>query len=248
MTAWRVRLMPRVLVAILTIGSTLGIAEAQLRLADESDRAAFRAWYVFLADAQFYRTTADVDDCAALVRYAYREALRPHTPEWVRLARLPLTPAYPDVRHRPTGSADGWPLFKVSDDASAPLAEFANARTIIGYNTRLVSRDAHALRPGHLIYFRQPHQDSPDHLMVFVGRSLFEPEGVDWIVYHTGPSDPHPSVRSTDDAAAPDRASQANAGEVRKVRLADLLRHPSPHWRPVPDNPNFVGIFALSVQ
>ena len=30
---------------------------AQVRLADESDRAAFRAWFVLLADAQFERQT-----------------------------------------------------------------------------------------------------------------------------------------------------------------------------------------------
>jgi hypothetical protein len=33
---------------------------AQVRLADESDRAAFRAWFVLLADAQFERQTDDV--------------------------------------------------------------------------------------------------------------------------------------------------------------------------------------------
>lgn len=242
MTARSMR-MRRAVAAILVFGSTLGVAQAQLRLADESDRSAFRSWFVFLADAQFYRTTADVIDCAALVRHAYREALQAHTPEWVRRARLPLAPSYPDVRERPRGTANGWPLFKISADAAAPLAEFANARTIVGFNTRLVSRDARALRPGHLIYFQQPHQDSPDHLMVFVGHSVLEPEGNDWVVYHTGPSAPHATAPPGGGAPEPDGTG---SGEVRKVRLADLLRHPSPHWRPVPGNPNFVGIFALS--
>ena len=53
----------------------------QIRLADESDRLAFGAWFAFLADAQFYRPSQEVTDCAALVRYAFREALRAHTPE-----------------------------------------------------------------------------------------------------------------------------------------------------------------------
>ena len=53
-------------------------AGTEIRLLDESDRASFRAWFVFLADAQFYRPTADVTDCAGLVRHAVREALRAH--------------------------------------------------------------------------------------------------------------------------------------------------------------------------
>ena len=40
--------------------------------------------------------------------------------------------------------------------------------------------------------------------MVFVGRSHFEDEGDDWVVYHTGPLDGGP-------------------GEVRKVRLSTLV-------------------------
>jgi len=39
---------------------------AQVRLADASDRAAFRSWFVLLADAQFERPAPDVVDCAAL--------------------------------------------------------------------------------------------------------------------------------------------------------------------------------------
>jgi uncharacterized protein YfaT (DUF1175 family) len=46
------------------------------------DAAAFRQWFTFLAESQFYRKTSDlpkeIDDCAALLRFAYREALREH--------------------------------------------------------------------------------------------------------------------------------------------------------------------------
>jgi len=230
-----------VLALTLVAGPLLGVVRGQLRLADHSDRAAFRSWFVFLADTQFYRQTSDVDDCAALVRHAFREALRPHTPEWVRTAELPLAPAYPDVTRGPKGGAQGWPLFRISADPSANLAEFADARTIVNYNASLVSREARAARPGDLLYFRQPHQGSPDHLMVFVGRSVFEPDHDDWIVYHTGPS----GTTAHELLEAPDPS--IDPGEVRKVRLADLLHHPSPHWRPVPDNPNFVGIFTLRI-
>jgi len=207
---------------------------AQVRLADESDRSSFRAWFVFLADAQFYRQTRDVTDCAGLVRHAFREALREHTPEWRRTAALPAPVAYPEVRSRPEGRANGWPLFRVSAASPPRLAEFADAHTIVRYNASLVGRDTAAARPGDLLYFHQSSPSSPDHLMVFVGPSVLEPGAGDWLVYHTGAS-PRGGERSAD------------PGEVRKVRLADLVRHPSPRWRPLPSNPEFVGVFRLAI-
>ena len=201
---------------------------SQVRLADESDRAAFRSWFVLLADAQFERTAPDVIDCAALVRHAFREALRAHTPEWVRRADLPFAPQFADVRSAPKPTAAGWPLFRVAAGEPARFAEFADARTLVHLNARPLGRDTAAARPGDLLYFHQPGQAAPDHLMVVVGRSFFEAEGTDWVVYHTGPTDDGP-------------------GEVRKVQLATLARHPSPRWRPVAANPNFVGVFRLSV-
>ena len=212
--------------ALVTIFSGGGGVSAQVRLADESDRAAFRSWFVLLADAQFERQTDDVKDCAALVRHAVREALRAHTPEWVRRAGLPFTPQFADVRSAPRAGQDGLPLFRVSSDATPKFAEFADAKTLINLNAKPLGRDAHAARPGDLLYFRQPGQREPDHLMVFVGRSHFETEGDDWVVYHTGPLDGGP-------------------GEVRKVRLSTLTQHPAPRWRPLASNPSFVGVFRL---
>jgi uncharacterized protein len=219
--------------AILSLTLLLTVAwstngAAQVRLADESDRAAFRSWFVLLADAQFENPQPDVTDCAAFVRFAFREALRAHTREWARRVQLPFTPSFPDVRSAPKAAADGWPLFRVSTGATARYAEFADARTLVALNARPLGRDLAALRPGDLLYFRQEGQRQPDHLMVFVGRSFFDPDGSDWIVYHTGPSPEGP-------------------GEVRKVRLADLMRHPSPRWRPQPSNSAFVGVFRLGL-
>ncbi len=207
----------------LVAGSAL---HAQLRLTDESDRAAFRAWFVLLADAAYYQPPADAGDCAALVRHAMREALRPHSPEWLRLARLPLAPALPDVRMRPQPIDGRLPLYRVSDVPGDPLAEFADAKTLVRWNTRLVSRDPADARPGDLLYFRQPSQRQPDHLMIVVGPSRFDPSATDFIVYHTGPDD-------------------AGPGEIRKVRLADLRQHPAPRWRPDASNRAFVGVFRL---
>jgi uncharacterized protein YfaT (DUF1175 family) len=121
-------------------------------------------------------------------------------------------------------------MFRVSEGPPPRYAEFADAKTLIRLNARFLGRDVSALRPGDLLYFRQQDQRLPDHVMVFVGRSAFEPEGTDWVVYHTGPS--------TGEAA-----QEATGGEVRKVRLADLQRHPAERWRPVFANHRFVGVF-----
>jgi hypothetical protein len=197
---------------------------AQYRLADESDRQAFKSWFVYLADARFYVPAPDVTDCAALVRHAWREALRAHTPEWRRQSGLPTVPAFPDVRRPPKASGEHWPLFRVSEDAGAPFREFADARTLVRFNARRVAREWQAARPGDLLYYHQAGQREPDHLMVVVGPSSFDASAQDFVVYHTGPDDRSP-------------------GEVRKVRMSDLLRHPAPRWRPIPDNRAFIGVF-----
>ncbi len=219
--------------ALLRIGAVLALTgaggatgAAQVRLADESDRAAARSWFVLLADAQFEERAPEVTDCAALVRFAFREALRPHTTEWVKRVRLPFTPTFPDVRSAPAATASGWPLFRVAGGAAPRYAEFADAQTLVAMNARLIGRDIAGLQPGDLLYFNQPTQSQPDHLMVFIGRSFFDRAAADWVVYHTGPLDGGP-------------------GEVRKVRLRDLMQHPAPRWRPLASNSRFVGVFRL---
>ena len=62
--------------------------------------------------------------------------------------------------------------------------------------------------------------------MVVIGPSRFDPSSGDFIVYHTGPD-------------------EQTRGEIRKVRLSDLLRHPAPRWRPLPANEAFIGVFRL---
>ncbi len=210
---------------VVAAGIAVGLvgAPAQVRLSDDTDRSACRAWLVVLADAQFYRPTSDVTDCAGLVRHALRESIRAHTPEWLRKWTLPGMPSYPDVRHPPMPRDGSWPLFRVGDDR---YAEFADARTIVRYNTRFIDRSLSAARPGDLLYFHQETGATPDHVMVFVGRSVFDASARDWVVYHTGPDG-------------------ERAGDMRKVRARDLERHPAPRWRPVPENPVFVGVFRL---
>ena len=193
----------------------------RVRLADESDRAAFRSWFVLLADAQFERPTADVTDCAALVRHALREALRAHTPEWVAArSALPFTPQFADVRSAPRAGADGWPLFRITRTPRPRIAEFADAKTLVRPQQPVRSAATLDALPGPATCSTSgsPGSAQPDHLMVFVGRSHFESEGDDWVVYHTGPS---------------------TAGQAKCARCGSrrCVQHPAPRWRPLASNP-----------
>lgn len=194
---------------------------------DAQDRAAFLAWFTLLADAQFYRPTGDVADCAGLIRHAAREALRDHTPEWLRRIAIPGGQVRRSLRVRVIADGESLPLFRIAE-RPARYAEFADARTIVRFNTSFVSRDAAAARPGDLLAFEQQGQALPAHLMVFIGRSSYEPDRADWVVYHTGPD-----------------VASGQPGEMRKASLADLRRHPAPRWRPLAANPAFLGVYRL---
>ena len=200
---------------------------AQVRLADESDRAAFRGWFVLLADAAFYRPPPEVTDCAALVRYAMREALRPHTPEWLRLARLPLAPALPEVR-APTGGrrrpAAALPCRRRCRRGDGGVRRRAHAGALehAAHLARGVGRAARAT----CSTIASSSNANPTISWSSSARRASIAPADDFIVYHTGPDDRGP-------------------GEIRKVRMADLRQHPAPRWRPVPSNHAFIGVFRL---
>jgi uncharacterized protein len=213
---------------------------AELR--SSSDRESFRGWFTGLAELQFYDLSEQWNpaqrDCAGLVRFAMREALRRHDRAWY----LRMGPGYeqlaPDVRaYTLDESPVGEKLFRTaagrfaeSDLSDGTLSEFADARTLKDHNAQFVGRDGAAALPGDLLFFYRPHAGSyPYHVMIHLGRARIDGEGAtDWVVYHTG--------------AAPD-----SAGEVRKVRLATLARHPDPRWRPLAANRNFLGFYRLRI-
>ena len=215
-----------------------------LRLRSPADRDAFRRWFRFLAESQAFAARqelpAEIVDCAALARFAYREALRSHDSSWARALRLSALPAIPGVEKyvypfTPLGAA----LFRVrpgplveSDVADGAFAEFADAKTLSLFNSHFLSRDLRRALPGDLLFYRQPQapegQERSYHTMIFLGPSQFEPDAQSWVVYHTGPLRNGP-------------------GEIRRVSTEDLLRHPEPRWRPVPGNPAFLGVYRWNI-
>jgi len=210
-----------------------------LRL-DPTDGQAFRRWSAFLAELQYFRPPgelpAEINDCAALLRFAYREALREHTSEWATALGLEgLPPGAPVSKYAYPYTPLGASLFRVEPGRFRPgdlseraFAQFADAETLRKLNTHFVSRDLRDARPGDLLFFRQLEQDLPYHTMIYLGPSQFEESPEPFIVYHTGPLDGGP-------------------GEIRRPSVDELMLHPSPRWRPQAGNPNFLGVYRWNI-
>ena len=210
-----------------------------LRLHDAADRASFRRWFTLLAEAQYYRGRTlppEIDDCAALLRFAYREALRTHDAAWAQLMALPAPATASDVRqyqypYTPLEAA----LFRVRagnfDTASlhdGSFAQFADVETLLRYNTFRVGRDLTRAQPGDVIFFRQDRPKMQFHAMIFLGQSQVEPGDEQFVAYHTGPTGNKP-------------------GEIRRLTVTQLINYPDARWRPVPSNPAFLGLYRWNI-
>ncbi len=225
---------------VLDVGDAIGDGTPDfMRLHDPADRAAFRRWFTLLAESEYYggkKLPAEIDDCAALVRFSYREALRAHDAAWARAAALPAPASAADVQqyqypYTPLAAAlfrvrDG--SFTIGDLGDRAFAQFADVKTIWRYNTFFVGRDLDWARSGDLLFFRQDGQKMPFHAMIFLGRSQIETGNEQFIVYHTGPSG---------------KAS----GEIRRWSVAELVNYPEARWRPIASNPAFLGVYRWNI-
>jgi uncharacterized protein YfaT (DUF1175 family) len=206
------------------------------------DRENFRRWFTSIAEIQFYQLSeqwkSEQRDCAGLVRFAMREALRHHDRTWFQR----MGPAYEPVARDVMGfdldnNQLGEKIFRTEtgayhdgDQRSAKFSEFADGRTLKNFNVVFVSRDRREAQPGDLMFYYQPWvQKFPYHVMVFLGTPRVAPNSQrDWVVYHTGST-------ATDD------------GAVKKVELSVLDQHPDPRWRPLETNKNFLGFYRLKI-
>jgi uncharacterized protein YfaT (DUF1175 family) len=206
-----------------------------LRLTDPVDQAAFRRWFTLIAEYQALRPPSavppEIADCASLLRYSYREALKRHDENWLMATGIDVPAAPGEIRawsypHTPLGTA----LFRVqpgpfepADISNGAFAQFADAKTLVQRNAYLVSRDVRSALPGDLLFYRQFGQSSPWHSMIVI-RSGANAE----VVYDTGPDHNEP-------------------GQLRRVLLSELLDHPQPQWRPLAGNPNFLGVYRWNI-
>ena len=106
-----------------------------LRLDSVTDRQAFRHWFTTIAERQAFAANlpAEINDCAALLRYSYREAMRRHDATWAATSDFGGAPAVADVaKYRYPYTPVGPRLFRVKDGAftSADLSDgtFAEGR------------------------------------------------------------------------------------------------------------------------
>lgn len=206
------------------------------------DRESFRRWFTSVAELQFYRLSeqwnVDQRDCAGLVRFAMREALRRHDRPWFQKMGPGYETVAPDVAgfdldHNPLGEKifrTDFGSFHESDLRNGRFSEFADGRALKNFNSAFVSRDRRAAQPGDLLFYYQPWvQKFPYHVMIFLGGPRVAPNGAqDWVVYHTG-------------------SSPTDQGTVKKVELSVLDHHPDPRWRPVESNRNFLGFYRLKI-
>lgn len=193
---------------------------------DSSDERALResAAVIALAQANHLSPTwqKSQQDCAGLVRFAYREALRARsTRQLKRLeisSRIYLPTVSPTLRNRyPTFPAIWITAF--DNDGAPVFGNFADAETLISYNFVLESRDFEQAKLGDILVFRKELESlSPYHLMLYAPG----PSGK-YVVYHNG--------------------GQNNEGQVRVVRADDLFSSPDPSWRPNRNNPFFLGVY-----
>jgi len=211
-----------------------------LRLEDDRDQQAFRHWFTWLAEVQYFQPSVarpvEINDCAALIRYAYREALHAQDSAWAATARIPLAPAFPSVAKyqypfTPLGAA----LFRTREgpfDASSltdgSFAQFADVRTLWRFNTHLVGRVLSAALPGDLLFFHQDTGMGRFHSMIYLGESQIHNNGRSYILYHTGPSG-------------------ADPGEIRRLNVEELMSFPRAEWRPLAANPGFLGVFRWNI-
>ncbi|MFN0111012.1 MAG: DUF1175 family protein [Blastocatellia bacterium] len=220
-----------------------GIPDAA-ELHSVDDRQNFRRWFASIAEMQFYRVsplwTEEQRDCAGLVRFAWREALKKHDRIWLLGMGEGFEVVASDVKaisleKNPLGEK----LFRTEfgafaeGDFPARFSEFADAKTLKNYNSIFNTRNrqqVNQLLPGDLLFFHQPWvQKFPYHVMIFLGEAQQANEGAnDWVVYHTG-------------------SSADDKGELKKVRLSVLDQHPNPRWRPVERNQNFLGFYRLKI-
>jgi uncharacterized protein YfaT (DUF1175 family) len=211
-----------------------------LRLDEEADRQAFRRWFTYLAEAQYFQRPeerpAEIVDCAALIRYAYREALRAHDAAWANASGLKLVPAFDSVaKYRYPFTPLGAALFRVrpgpfraGDLSSGAFLQFSDAQTLWRYNTHRATRDVARALPGDLLFFRQESGRVTFHSMVYIGASLVRPDERRYLLYHTGPEG-------------------ADPGEIRRLTVEDLMNFPKAEWRPLESNASFLGVARWNI-
>lgn len=222
-------------------------------LTSQSDRTSFRRWFTTIALGQL----THIDDrwhdrdCAGLIRYCYREALKRHDNAWLSSRKWLITGAIPDVRkyNYPNVPLVGTKVFNAGsrepergegvrgregereirparnlserESMVERFSEYAEAARLKDNSLGFFSRDPEEALPGDILFYLN---DTDSEWPYHTMVYL----GGGMTVYHTGP-----------DGDAP--------GIVKRLSLAELSRHPNPRWHPVASNPYFLGFYRWRI-
>ncbi len=227
-----------------------------IKLVNENDRQAFIDWFVQIVELQFYDQNVKWDegnrDCSGLARFAYMESLKKHSEQWKSQWGHLLDWSIPDIQkyNYPDVPVIKQKLFRtrngsfsIKDIEDNAFSIFATSELLMRYNTRFIDKDISMAQPGDLLFFKNGRYF---HLMIYLGvpkgEKILMQKNVrkskntgshnknqkPYLVYHTGPI-------------------EKAIGEVRKVSVSTLMKHPNPKWRPIPVNPHFLGVYRWNI-
>ncbi|AEH51888.1 DUF1175 domain-containing protein [Pseudothermotoga thermarum] len=198
---------------------------------DQKDSARFRNWFINIALDVFMNDSAIWNekerDCAGLIRFCAREALRKHDSNWLKRSGY-KGPILPDVEkynypHLPLIGDKLFRIVKGRYNSPDEFGTFAVARILVECSMRFVSKDVKHALPGDVLVFMHPEDfEMPYHTMIYLGKLGTDQ---DWILYHTGPIN-------------------QSTGELRLVKLESLSSF-DPSWEVSERNKYFLGFYRF---
>lgn len=173
---------------------------------------------LFQAKSISLNWTQEQQDCAGLVRFVYREALKKRTVKQRNLLKIPVNLYFPSLTDDTRKLFPHYPnIWEVS---KKNYSSFADAENLITYNFNFISKEISDLELGDLLVFNKNESSlEPWHLMIYVGKENNKPLAI----YHNG--------------------EKNKDAKIRIVSIFDLMNSPDPQWLPSKNNPFFMGIY-----
>ncbi|CEP77379.1 MAG: DUF1175 family protein [Defluviitoga tunisiensis] len=199
---------------------------------DAQDSYSFSYWFnsIILNIINGYITLpSNYEDCAGLIRFAYKESLKKHDQNWIKntgykgIVKEDVKKYnYPDIPFYGTN------IFKIDKNNINPdsFSNYASARVLIEMNMDFLSKNIEVAQSGDILVFFHPEDpEFPYHVMVYFEDPVsFE----EYAIYHTGPVD------------------EFNSGEFRVVKIKNLYKA-DPTWMAVPENKSFMGVYRFKI-
>ncbi|MBD3284831.1 DUF1175 family protein [candidate division WOR-3 bacterium] len=204
-------------------------------LTSDADQRNFRRWFTTIALSRYLNQRDEITDCAGLIRYAYREALKKHDEEWrLRFGEL-LDASIPEIEafHYPDVPLIGTDIFRIADGpysvddcSKGRFSNFADVPHLRRFHMEEIGRErSDGVKSGDLLFFAPEGRET--HVMVFIIL-----QGEPYLLYHTGPRD---------------NSEVKDEGEMRLVKFETLMSLPDETWRPEAGNPAFVGFYRFKI-